>query len=281
MNLADGGRGREGAEPGSARESAQARIDVDIPSPARVYDYWLGGKDNYASDRAVSEHILAVAPELPALARANRAFLGRAVRHLAGEAGVRQFLDVGTGLPTAENTHQVAQSVAPDSRVVYADNDPIVLAHARALLVGSDPALTSYADADLRDPAAVLAAAADTLDLSAPVAVILLGVLEFVPDTGEATEIVRRLMAAVPSGSHLVISHGLRGPRMDAAIRPWNESGATPIVNRSREEILGFFDGLDLLDPGLVPLTRWRPGPDGPAGDLDESLYVAAVGRKP
>jgi O-methyltransferase involved in polyketide biosynthesis len=254
-------------------------IDTSVPSPARIYDYWLGGKDNYEVDRMVSAQILSVLPQLPVLARANRQFLGRAVRHLAGEAGLRQFLDIGTGLPTADNTHQVAQQVAPDSKIVYVDNDPSVLAHARALLIGTPEGATSYVDADLRDVPAIIEGAGAVLDLNRPVGLVLLGVLEFIPDTAEALSTVGRLMSELPSGSHLVITHGVTGPAMDEAVRNWNASGGTPMVSRTEKEIAAFFDGLELLDPGLVPLAEWRPDP-GVLGEATESTYLAGIGRK-
>ncbi|MFD2351842.1 SAM-dependent methyltransferase [Nonomuraea ferruginea] len=172
-----------------------SRVNTEIPSPARIYDLWLGGKDNYEVDRVVSEQILQAVPELPILAKTNREFLGRAVRYMAGEAGVRQFLDIGTGIPTADNTHQVAQSVSPDCKVVYVDNDPVVLAHARALLRGPGQGDTWFIDSDLREPAEIVAAAAEYLDFSQPVGLVLLGVVEFLPDSDRPKEIIQRLMA--------------------------------------------------------------------------------------
>ncbi|WP_043621678.1 SAM-dependent methyltransferase [Nonomuraea candida] len=255
-------------------------IDTGIPSPARIYDLWLGGKDNYEIDRVVSEQILAAVPELPVLARTNREFLGRAVRHMAGEAGIRQFLDIGTGIPTANNTHQVAQSVAPESRVVYVDNDPMVLAHARALLRGSEEGSTAFLDADLREPDKILAAAGEHLAFDRPIGLTLLGVVDFLPDTGEAREIIRRLMAAMAPGSHLAISHGLVGKQLEEGVRHWNESGGSPMTLRTLEEVTGFFDGLELLEPGVVPLPRWRPVPETLYAD-HEAVYYAGVGRKP
>lgn len=182
-------------------------IDTSLAHPARIYDYWLGGKDNFAADRAVGDRIIAATPPIVEGARANRAFLQRTVRYLAGEAGIRQFLDIGTGIPTAGNTHTVAQSVAPDSRIVYVDNDPVVLAHARALLVGAPEGATDYIDADLRDPDTIVDSAVKTLDRNRPTAVMLLGILEFVTDDAQAQDLVQRLMRSFPSGSHLVVSH--------------------------------------------------------------------------
>ncbi|MEV4496339.1 SAM-dependent methyltransferase [Micromonospora arborensis] len=212
-------------------------------------------------------------------ARESRAFLSRAVRFLAGEAGIRQFLDVGTGLPTADNTHQVAQRVNPQSRVVYVDNDPMVLAHARALLVGSPEGLTRYVHADLREPPAVLRQAGDHLDLGQPVAVLLFGVLGHVGDDDEAVGIIRTLLDAVPSGSYLALSDGTdTSEAVVESHRQYNESGALPYHLRSPERIARFFDGLELVEPGLVPFTHWRPEQDGPPADLDG---YCAVARKP
>jgi O-methyltransferase involved in polyketide biosynthesis len=222
-------------------------------------------------------------PELVQSARANREFLGRVVRHLAGAAGIRQFLDIGTGLPTANNTHEVAQSVAPDSRIVYVDNDPMVLVHARALLTSTPQGATDYIDADARDPEKVLRAAADTLDYTRPVAVMLLGIVNFIVDDAEAHAVVSRLVDAVPSGSYLVISHPtleVNGRAVQQSMRQWNESGATPITARSRDEISGFFAGLEVLEPGVVTCSAWRPDPEHP-GITDKVSEFAAVGRKP
>ncbi|MEV0827169.1 SAM-dependent methyltransferase [Nonomuraea rubra] len=254
--------------------------DTGVPSPARIYDLWLGGHDHYEIDRIVSEQILAAVPDLPVLARANREFLGRAVRHLAGEAGVRQFLDIGTGIPTADNTHQVARSVAPDSRVVYVDNDPTVLAHARELLRAAPAGSTVFVDGDLRDPGKILASAAELLDFGRPIGLMLLGVIDFVPGTGTARTIIGELMSAMAPGSHLVLSHGLVGKQLEEGVRHWNESGGSPMTLRTLEEVTSFFDGLELLEPGVVPLPRWRPTPETLYGDR-EAVYYAGVGRKP
>ncbi|MFC7308020.1 SAM-dependent methyltransferase [Streptomyces monticola] len=250
---------------------------------ARVWNYWLGGKDHYAVDQQVGDQVTSMYPSIGQVARADREFLGRAVRHLAGEAGIRQFLDIGTGLPTAENTHEVAQRIAPDARVVYVDNDPIVLAHARALLTSSPEGATSYIDADAHDPDAILRSAADILDFERPVAVMLLGILNFILDTEEATAIVRRLVDAVPSGSYLVLTHPtleLGGEGNTEAMAFWNANAKPPITARTGAEIAAFFDGLDLIPPGLVSCSRWRA--DATPGH--ESLQVAQFGgvaRKP
>jgi hypothetical protein len=258
-------------------------IDTSVPHPARTYNYWLGGKDNYPVDREVGDQILAAMPEpdLRVLARINREFLGRVVRYLAGEVGIRQFLDVGTGLPTTDNTHQVAQSVAPECRIVYVDNDPLVLVHARALLVGTPQGSTDYIEADLREPDKILRLAAETLDLDQPVALMLLGILDFVPDAEQPHAIVRRLLDGLAPGSYLVAACHLHSEPMDRAAAVWNERAATPITIRSIEEFTRFFDGLQLVEPGVVSEPQWRPD----AGTLFAGRYMqdayGAVGRKP
>ncbi|MFC5943750.1 SAM-dependent methyltransferase [Micromonospora harpali] len=237
-------------------------IDTSVAHNARVWNYWLGGKDNFEPDRRVGDHVRAMFPVIGEVARADRRFLARAVRHLAGEAGVRQFLDIGTGLPTADNTHQVAQAVAPDARIVYVDNDPMVLVHARALLTSSAEGATDYVEADVHDPASILTAAARTLDLDRPVAVMMLGILNFVLDTDEAVAIVRRLMDAMPPGSYLALTHPtveLGGEANVPAMEFWNANAAPPIRARTGAEIARFLDGLELVEPGLVSCARWRP----------------------
>ncbi|MEU5918094.1 SAM-dependent methyltransferase [Streptomyces sp. NPDC004288] len=256
------------------------RIRTDIAHNARVWNYWLGGKDNYPVDRAVGDRVTGFYPSIGEVARADRAFLGRVVTHLAAEEGVRQFLDVGTGLPTADNTHEVAQRVAPDARIVYVDNDPIVLTHARALLTSAPEGVTEYVDADAHDPERIVAAAVGTLDLSRPVAVMMLGILNFVLDTDKARSVVRTLTAAVPPGSYLVLTHPTLEPELggegnEAAMDFWNENATPPITARTREEFTSFFDGLDLLEPGVVSCSRWRS--DGGA----VVAQFGAVGRKP
>jgi O-methyltransferase involved in polyketide biosynthesis len=260
-----------------------AQLKTDVPHSARVWNYLLGGKDNFAADREAADYAVRLMPELVLSARANRQFLGRAVRFLAGEGRIRQFLDVGTGLPTADNTHEVAQAVAPDARVVYVDNDPLVLTHARALLTSSPEGATDYLAADVRDPQAILRAAATTLDFGRPTAVVLSGILNFVMDDAEARSVVEQFMAAVPAGSYLLISHPtteVNGEAVEESMRQWNESGAAPIRTRTVEEIRGFFDGLELLDPGVVTCTAWRPDPRHPGITEVVSEFVA-VGRKP
>jgi O-methyltransferase involved in polyketide biosynthesis len=258
-------------------------VDASIPTSARIYNYWLGGKDHFPIDRVVGDEIRESLPGIAEMALQQRAFLERVVTFLAAEAGVRQFLDVGTGLPTANNTHQVAQRVAPESRVVYVDNDPLVLAHARALLRSTPEGATDYLDADLRDPDKILDAAEQTLDFARPVAITLLGVVHHVTDDAEAHAVVRRLLAAAPSGSYLVISHTtntVTGDQMTEAVRQWNEaSPQVKIVIRTPQQLASFFDGLELVEPGVVPTTQWRPDPASPMPDpMDE---YCAVGRKP
>ncbi|MEU6141881.1 SAM-dependent methyltransferase [Streptomyces sp. NPDC047081] len=247
-----------------------ARLNTAVAHNARVWNYWIGGSDNYGVDQRVGEHVAGMFPVIREVARADRWFLGRVVRFLSEEHGVRQFLDIGTGLPTAENTHEIAQRVAPDARIVYVDNDPIVLAHARALLTGTREGVTDYVDADVHDPDAILESAARTLDFTEPVAVLMLGILNFVLDTEEARRIVRRLMAAVPSGSFLALTHpttdaDLGGRGQIPAMWFWNENATPPITARPGVDIASFFEGLDLLEPGLVSCSRWRAGSESPA----------------
>jgi O-methyltransferase involved in polyketide biosynthesis len=270
----------QSAAPDQVSEPA---IDTTVSHSARIWNYWLGGKDNFAIDREVGEQIRAVLPEIVDCARYDRAYLGRVVRHLTGTAGIRQYLDIGTGLPTADNTHEVAQQVAPDTRIVYVDNDPLVLVHARALLTSTPEGVTDYLDGDVRQPAAILQRAAKTLDFTKPVALMLLGVLHYVGDDDEAHAIVSELLDALPSGSYLAIQHptnAVTGPRMDEAVRRWNEAGGSPIYLRTPAGIARFFDGLELLEPGVVSCSRWRPD-DGPGSVPPEVDVFGAVGRKP
>lgn len=259
-----------------------ARIDATRPHTARIWNYWTGGKDNYPVDREVGDQIRTLHPGIGDYALADREFLGRAVRYLAGEAGIRQFLDIGTGLPSADNTHQVAQSVAPDARIVYVDNDPLVLVHARALLTGTAEGSTDYLDADLRDIDTILEQAARTLDFSEPVALMLLGVVIFVEDDEESYGVVRRLMDALPSGSHLVLTHTITHPTMpdvDAAVAFWNEHGTPRLIQRTPEQVERYFDHLELLPPGVVSCNRWRPDAAEPLTPEEVAMY-GGVGRK-
>ena len=238
-------------------------FDTSVAHQARVYDYLLGGKDNYAADRAAGEAMIAAYPGTAYTARANRAFLGRVVRFLAGEAGIRQFLDIGTGIPAAGSTHEVAQEVAPDSRVVYVDYDPVVLAHARALLTVSPPGASDFIDADLRDTGTVLAKAARTLDFSRPVAVLLLAILHAIGDDEDPYPIVTQLMDAVPAGSYLAISHiavDIQPEQVGAAGDRLNQASYQQYTLRNRAQVARFFDGLEVAEPGLVQVQQWRPG---------------------
>ncbi|WP_370318590.1 SAM-dependent methyltransferase [Actinoplanes sp. ATCC 53533] len=258
-----------------------AKIDTSVPHSARIWNYWLGGKDNYPVDRAAGDQFRATFPGVDEVARASRQFLVRSIGYLAGEAGVRQFLDVGTGLPTADNTHEVAQRVAPEARIVYVDNDPLVLIHARALLTGNPAGATDYIDADLHDPGRILREAARTLDLTEPVALVLSGVLGHVADTGEARGIIGRLMEPLPSGSYLSLNDGtsvVAGPEADKALDEYADTGAVPYRNRTPAEIAGFFAGLELVDPGVVSVPHWRPEPGAEPRDVDA---FGGVGRKP
>ncbi|MER6979733.1 SAM-dependent methyltransferase [Streptomyces carpinensis] len=246
------------------------RPDTDVAHNARVWNFWLGGTDHHDVDRQVGEHVAGLFPVIREVARADRAFLGRAVRFLTAERGVRQFLDIGTGLPTADNTHEIAQRIAPESRIVYVDNDPAVLVHARTLLTSTPEGVTAYIDADAHDPDAIVERASATLDLGRPVAVMMLGILNFVLDTDAARDIVRRVMAALPSGSCLALTHptvdaDLGGEGNVAAMEFWNENATPPITARPRAEVAAFFEGLDLVEPGLVPCSRWRPDTGTPA----------------
>ncbi|WP_018505992.1 SAM-dependent methyltransferase [Parafrankia discariae] len=256
-----------------ADDHPPATFDTSRPQSARVWNYWLGGKDYFEVDSEYGDRYVGLYPDIVEMARASRAFLGRAVRHLTGEVGLRQFLDIGTGLPVSGNTHEVAQSVDPRSRVVYVDNDPLVLAHARALLTGSPEGATAYLDADVHDPGTILAGAAGTLDLSRPVGVILMGIMGNVADLDEAYAIVRRLLDAVPSGSHLVLADGAIA---DGRVHALSEgSGGHGYYNRTAEEIARYFDGLELLEPGLISTPLWRPDPGTTPTTLDSFCGVA------
>jgi hypothetical protein len=238
-------------------------FDTNVAHSARVHDYWLGGKDNYDADRAAGDAVIAAYPGIVVSVRANRAFLARVVRFLAVEAGIRQFLDIGTGIPAANNTHEVAQAAAPDCRVIYVDYDPVVLAHARALLTSSAEGATDYVDADLRGPRKILEQAARTLDFSRPVAVMLIAIMHLVVDQDGPQEIVDQLMAAVPAGSYLALSQvasDIEAEQMAEAARRYNRLAHETQRHRNHAEVERFFDGLELLEPGLVPVQKWRPG---------------------
>jgi S-adenosyl methyltransferase len=259
-----------------------ATIDTSVPHPARVYDYFLGGKDNFEADRSAAEAAIKAFPRTAESARAARAFLRRVVYFLAAEAGIRQFLDIGTGLPSGENVHQVAQSVAPDAKIVYVDNDPIVLAHARALLTSTPEGVTTYLDGDLRDSEKILREAAKTLDFGQPMAILLLGILHNVGDQHDPHEIVRRLIQAMPGGSYLAICHLTADiyPELADFAAALNERQLdAPLVLRDRAQVTSFFDGLELVEPGVVQLSKWRP-----RSEIESAAAAAlwgGVARKP
>jgi S-adenosyl methyltransferase len=253
------------------------KLDTTVPQTARIWNYWLGGKDNFAVDREVGDQIQQAFPQIVENARVSRAFLVRAVTHLAREAGIRQFLDIGTGLPTANNTHEVAQRVAPTSRIVYVDFDPLVLAHARVLLTSAPGGATAYIDADLRDTDKILQEAAQTLDFTQPVALMLMGILGHIADYDEARSIVDRLLDRLPPGSYLVMDDGTNtSDGVVEAARIWNESASPQYHLRSPTQIARLFDGLELVEPGVVSVVYWRPEADPP----EEREVYGGVGRK-
>jgi S-adenosyl methyltransferase len=257
-------------------------IDTSVAHSARVHDYWLGGKDNFAADRAAGDAVMEAYPDIIMSVRANRAFLARVVRYLAAEAGIRQFLDIGTGIPAANNTHEVAQSVAPSCRVVYVDYDPVVLLHARTLLSSSVQGAVDYIDADVRDPQAILEHAGRTLDFSRPVAVTLIAIMHLIGDQDDPYGIVSQLMAAVPAGSYLALSQvasDIQAEQIAESAMRYNRLARETLRLRSQDEILRFFDGLEMVEPGLVPVQQWRP-----ASELEaraRSAVRGGVGRKP
>ena len=263
--------------------SAMTRtIDPTVAHIARIQDYWLGGKDHFEADRVAGDEAIAQLPDMVASVRNTRAFLGRAIRFLTAERGVRQFLDLGTGIPTASNTHEVAQDVAPGSRIVYVDNDPMVLAHARALLTSSREGRCAYIDADVREPEKILNSAAEVLDFTEPIGVVLMAVLQFIPDDDYPHEIVRRLMAAVPAGSYLVISHpasDIQAAAMAGMASRLNELMAQRVKPRAKDAVTAFFDGLELVEPGVIRCPEWRP--DRPEDAAGKSTMWAGVARKP
>ncbi|MFI8296026.1 SAM-dependent methyltransferase [Streptomyces nigra] len=257
-----------------------ARLQTDRPHSARVWNYLLGGKDNYPVDSEVGDVILSTFPEFAAVARLQRRFLARAVRFLVREAGVRQFLDIGTGLPTADNTHELAQRIAPESRIVYVDNDPLVLVHAEALLTSSEEGACAYVDADVRDPERILAQAAKTLDFSRPVALTLLGIMGQISDDDRPGDLVSALLAGLPAGSWLALSDGTNtNEALNTAVAAYNHQSANTYHLRSPQEIASYFDGLDLIEPGVVATASWRPDPDAPETDAPD-VSVAGVAAK-
>jgi hypothetical protein len=259
-------------------------FDTTMANQARIYNYMLGGKDNYAADRAAAEVALKIFPDGVFTALANRAFLGRAVRYLAGDAGIRQFLDVGTGIPTTGNVHEIAQEIAPATRVLYVDYDPIVLAHSRALLTSHEAGSTDYIEADLRDTDTILSQASQILDFTQPVSVTLVAILHAIADSDDPYAIVAKIMDAVPSGSCLTVSH-LASDVLDQSTHQHLQNTTAPLFqqqfsSRTYEQVSSFFAGLDLVEPGVVRLEEWRPDPQA-AADAGRSIAWCAVGRKP
>ncbi len=257
-------------------------FDTSVAHVARVYNYWLGGKDNFAADRAAGEAAIKAFPNIVLSARANRAFQARVVRFLADEAGIRQFLDVGTGIPSANHTHEVAQSVAPDSRVVYVDNDPIVLTHARALLASHPAGATDYIDADLRNPEQILADAARLLDFGQPVALMIMAVLQHLDDEDDPYKVVATLLSRLPSGSYLALSHPAKDINAEAMAKmadSLNQTMAEKVTFRDRAGVARFFDGLELAEPGMVQASKWRPISEAEAAS--PAALWAGVARKP
>jgi SAM-dependent methyltransferase len=258
------------------------KVDTSVAHIARIYDYWLGGKNHFAADREAGDEAVHAYPDMHMSVRQNRAFLQRAVRYLAG-AGIRQFLDIGTGLPSADNTHEIAQAVAPESRVVYVDNDPIVLAHARALLTSSPEGVTGYLDADARETGTIITEAGKLLDFGQPVAVMLIAVLHLIPEEDDPYQLVADLLAAVPSGSYLVVSHVAsdlqrQSPGINAAAARLSQVMFQRVTARSQDQVLKLFNGLEILEPGIVPVQDWRP--DGPQAGI-RSAMRGGIGRKP
>jgi len=279
--MSEGAPRAGGPDDVTAGSDDRPTFDTSVAHQARIYDYWLGGKDNFAADRKAADDAIAAYPGVATGARANRQFLARAVRHLAADAGIRQFLDIGTGIPTAGNTHEVAQAVAPESRVVYVDYDPVVLAHARALLTSNEAGATEYIDADLRDADAILEQAARTLDFSRPVAIMLIAILHAIEDDDDPYQIVAKLMGVVPPGSYLAMSHvasDIDAEQIGEATARLNQLSHQHFTLRDHAQVLHFFDGLELLEPGVVRVEQWR------ASELEtryRSAMWGGVGRKP
>lgn len=268
------------AHPEEALAAAWERVDTTRPHSARVWDYLLGGKNNYPVDREAGETLLQLFPSFAQVARIQRRFLGRAVRFLAGKAEIRQFLDIGAGLPTACNTHEVAQSVAPEAQVVYVDNDPLVLLHARSLLHGTAQGTAHYLDADVRNPDRILEGAAEVLDLARPVGLIMLSIAGQVADADHPEQIVDRLLAGLAPGSYLVLGDGTNvNPALVAAVDSYNARAAFPYHLRSPDAIAALFAGLELVEPGVVPTPQWRAGIDDPPSEPVSA--ICGVARKP
>ncbi len=257
------------------------RLQLDRPHSARVWNFLLGGKDNYAADREAGEMIVQMFPDIALLARLQRRFLVRAVRYLTEEAGIRQFLDIGTGLPTVDNTHEVAQRIAPESRIVYVDNDPLVLVHAQALLTSTPEGACAYLEADVRDPERILEVAAKTLDFSRPIALTMLGILGQIPDSDEPEAVVSRFLEALPPGSYLALSDGTdTNAALNQAISVYNANSASSYHLRGPERIEAFFTGLDVIEPGIVPTSQWHPEPVDVGRDPSDVDAICGIGRK-
>ncbi|MDW6057822.1 SAM-dependent methyltransferase [Streptomyces sp. FXJ1.4098] len=266
------------------RQAALGKIDTSVPHSARIWNYWMGGKDNYEVDRVAGDQYREVAPTIEVMARASRAYLIRTVTHVAGEAGIRQFLDIGTGLPTYDNTHQVAQRIAPEARIVYVDNDPLVLRHAQALLTSTPEGVTDYIDADLHEPDRILEAASKTLDFSRPVALMLMGILGHIQDYDEARSIARRLQDALPAGSYFVHYDSTDTDQaLKQAQQGYDDTGAVPYVLRSPEQIARFYDGLEVIEPGIVSCPLWRPESADASIDapIEKTDVYGGVAHKP
>ncbi|GAA0663008.1 SAM-dependent methyltransferase [Kitasatospora atroaurantiaca] len=276
LGMAGIGEGFEGWEP--------PEIDTTVAHSARMYDYWLGGKTHFPPDRALGEAFERAIPSIRTMAQENRRFLGRAVRHLVREAGIRQFLDIGTGIPTGGNTHEIAQAEAPGSRVVYVDNDPIVLAHARALMVSGDQGKTSYIHADLREPEKILdhPSLVGTLDLTQPVGLMLVAILMLLGDEDDPKSKVATLLDALPSGSHVVVTHPSAdfNPEAMGAVVTAAKQGHMTLVPRSRDEVAAFFGDWELIEPGVAPVMAWHPE-GAPPADPEAAYYWAGIARKP
>lgn len=262
----------------TSRPVRPVKIDTAVPNVARVWNYLVGGRDNFEADRRAAKLLISVAPAIAEFGPASRAFLGRTVTYLADEAGLRQFLDVGTGIPAAGNTHEVAQAIDPACRIVYVDNDPVVLSHARALLRSASGGV-SFLDADARDPASVVAGAGQTLDLTEPVGIVMIDILNFIED---ADEVLAGLLGAVPSGSYLVVMQPTPDELLAVAGERWNHISPVPVILRDQATVARWFDELNLklIDPGLVRLHRWRPEPGDPACS-DALPLLGAVAVKP
>jgi hypothetical protein len=274
------GPGHHDAQPPDSPEGMlMPEIDTSVPHSARIWNYWLGGKDNYEVDQRAGDTYREQAPQVVTMARESRKYLVRVVTHLTRDLGVRQFLDIGTGLPTQDNTHEVAQRIAPAAKIVYVDNDPIVLAHAAALLHGTPEGVTDYIDADLHDPEKIIGAAVKILDFNKPVALMLMGILGHIQDHDEAKRIVHRLQAALPTGSYFAHYDGIdTDPDLTKAQQGYDDTGAVPYVLRRPEQLSAYYEGFELLEPGLVPCPLWRPDP----GDLPSATDIyGGVACKP